>query len=81
MSLIGPRPAVPWEVDQYRERHRRRLEAQPGITGLWQVSGRNRLSFDEMVELDIHYIENWSAGLDIRIFFKTLAAVLFSRGY
>jgi exopolysaccharide biosynthesis polyprenyl glycosylphosphotransferase len=81
MSLIGPRPAVPDEVQQYRERHRRRLEAQPGITGLWQVSGRNRLSFDEMVELDIHYIENWSAGLDIRIFFKTIAAVIFSRGY
>ncbi len=81
MSLIGPRPAVPNEVEQYRERHRRRLEAQPGITGLWQVSGRNRLSFDEMVELDIHYIENWSAGLDIRIFAKTMVAVLFSRGY
>ncbi len=81
MSLIGPRPAVPWEVEQYRERHRRRLEAQPGITGLWQVSGRNRLSFEQMVELDIQYIDHWSAGLDIRIFFKTIAAVLLSRGY
>jgi exopolysaccharide biosynthesis polyprenyl glycosylphosphotransferase len=81
MSLVGPRPAVPYEVKQYRDRHRRRLEALPGITGLWQVSGRNRLSFEEMVELDIHYIENWSPGLDTRIFFKTIAAVLFSRGY
>ncbi len=81
MSLVGPRPAVPWEVEQYRERHRRRLEAQPGITGLWQVSGRNRLSFDQMVELDIQYIENWSAGLDLRIFFKTIAAIIISRGY
>jgi lipopolysaccharide/colanic/teichoic acid biosynthesis glycosyltransferase len=81
MSLIGPRPAVPYEVKMYEERHRRRLQALPGITGLWQVSGRNRLSFEEMVELDIHYIENWSVGLDVRIFFKTIAAVIFSRGY
>jgi lipopolysaccharide/colanic/teichoic acid biosynthesis glycosyltransferase len=81
MSLVGPRPAIPYEVKQYADRHRRRLDTLPGITGLWQVSGRNRLSFDEMVELDIHYIENWSVGLDVRIFFKTIAAVLFSRGY
>jgi len=81
MSLIGPRPAVPYEVKMYEERHRRRLTALPGITGLWQVSGRNRLSFEEMVELDIHYIENWSVGLDVRIFFRTIAAVIFSRGY
>jgi exopolysaccharide biosynthesis polyprenyl glycosylphosphotransferase len=81
MSLIGPRPPIPYEVALYRERHRRRLEAQPGITGLWQVSGRNRLSFEDMVSLDIHYIENWSLSLDIRIAFKTIWAVLFSRGY
>jgi len=81
MSLVGPRPAIPYEVKQYHDRHRRRLEALPGITGLWQVSGRNRLSFEEMVELDIHYIENWSPGLDTRIFFKTIAAVILSRGY
>jgi len=81
MSLVGPRPAVPHEVARYRERHRRRLEAQPGITGLWQVSGRNRLSFDEMVELDIQYLENWSLGLDVRIVLKTVAAVVLSRGY
>jgi len=81
MSLVGPRPAVPHEVARYRPRHRRRLEAQPGITGLWQVSGRNRLSFDEMVELDIQYLENWSLGLDLRIAFRTALAVLLSRGY
>jgi exopolysaccharide biosynthesis polyprenyl glycosylphosphotransferase len=81
MSLIGPRPAIPYEVRMYEERHRRRLQALPGITGLWQVSGRNQLSFEEMVELDIHYIENWSVGLDVRIFFKTIAAVIFTRGY
>jgi exopolysaccharide biosynthesis polyprenyl glycosylphosphotransferase len=81
MSLVGPRPAVPYEVEKYAERHKKRLQALPGITGLWQVSGRNRLSFEEMVDLDIHYIENWSVSMDIRIFFKTIAAVLFSRGY
>ena len=81
MSLIGPRPAIPYEVKMYSERHKRRLEALPGITGLWQVSGRNKLSFDRMVDLDIHYIENWSPALDVRIFVKTLAAVLLHRGY
>jgi len=81
MSLVGPRPAIPYEVSNYRDRHRRRLETLPGITGLWQVSGRNRLSFEEMVELDIYYLENWTPGLDTRIFFKTIAAVLLSRGY
>jgi exopolysaccharide biosynthesis polyprenyl glycosylphosphotransferase len=81
MSLVGPRPAVPHEVARYRERHRRRLEVQPGLTGLWQVSGRNRLSFEEMVELDIQYLENWSLGLDARIVIKTLIAVLATRGY
>lgn len=81
MSLIGPRPALPYEVKLYTERHKRRLEALPGITGLWQVSGRNKLSFERMVDLDIHYIENWSPALDVRIFIKTLAAVLLHRGY
>ncbi|MBW2699773.1 MAG: sugar transferase [Deltaproteobacteria bacterium] len=81
MSLVGPRPAIAYEVERYGQRHRRRLEALPGITGLWQVSGRNRLSFEKMVELDIHYLENWSLGLDLRICAKTVTAVLFSRGY
>src|SRR5439155_3290651 len=60
MSLVGPRPAIPYEVDRYTEWHRRRLESLPGITGLWQVSGRNALSFEQMVRLDIQYIEDWS---------------------
>ena len=81
MSLVGPRPPIPYEVDLYKEEDLRRLQALPGITGLWQVSGRNRLSFRDMVELDVQYIENWSMGLDIRIFFKTLVAVFLSRGY
>ncbi len=81
MSLVGPRPAIPYEVKLYRPRHHRRLEVLPGITGLWQVSGRNRLSFEEMIELDIQYIENWTPTLDLRIFLKTLVAVLLYRGY
>src|SRR5215472_12034721 len=60
MSLIGPRPALPYELELYQDWHRHRLDAPPGITGLWQVSGRNRLSFDEMVQLDIEYVEDWS---------------------
>ncbi|MCX7806069.1 MAG: sugar transferase, partial [Planctomycetota bacterium] len=79
MSLIGPRPPVPYEVEAYDPRHLRRLDVLPGISGLWQVSGRNRLTFEEMVRLDLYYMENWSLGLDLRIFFKTIPAVLFSR--
>ncbi len=81
MSLVGPRPAIPYEVELYNERHRRRLEALPGITGLWQVSGRNRLSFEQMVDLDLQYMRNWSPSLDLRILAKTLVAVLVHRGY
>ena len=76
MSLIGPRPPIPYEVEVYREWHRRRLDGPQGITGLWQVSGRNRLSFDEMVKLDIEYIENWSFALDLKILWRTVGAVL-----
>jgi lipopolysaccharide/colanic/teichoic acid biosynthesis glycosyltransferase len=81
MSLIGPRPAIPYEVEMYNDWQRRRLEVLPGLTGLWQVSGRNRVRFDEMINLDIQYIENWTLGLDIRIAFRTVLAVLFTRGY
>jgi exopolysaccharide biosynthesis polyprenyl glycosylphosphotransferase len=75
MSLIGPRPPLQREVDQYEPWHRRRLEAAPGLTGLWQVSGRSELSFDEMVMLDLYYIENWSLSLDLRILLRTIPAV------
>ena len=81
MSLIGPRPALPYEVENYREWHRRRFEAPPGITGLWQVSGRNQVSFEEMVKLDIDYLENWSLLLDLRILLKTVRVVLFEHAY
>jgi exopolysaccharide biosynthesis polyprenyl glycosylphosphotransferase len=80
MSLVGPRPQIPPEVATYEEWHRKRLLAPPGLTGLWQVSGRSELSFDEMVIYDIYYIENWSLGLDFRILLRTLPAVLQGRG-
>jgi exopolysaccharide biosynthesis polyprenyl glycosylphosphotransferase len=80
MSLVGPRPAIPFEVEQYQEWHRRRLEVWPGMTGLWQVSGRSRLTFDEMCLLDIYYLENWSPLLDLKIALKTIPAVLAGTG-
>ncbi|MFP4171281.1 MAG: sugar transferase [Candidatus Hydrogenedentota bacterium] len=76
MSLVGPRPPIQYEVDEYQQWHQRRLHIRPGLTGLWQVSGRNRLSFDQMVQLDIAYIEQWSLWLDLRILFTTIPVVL-----
>lgn len=80
MSLVGPRPPLPREVNEYTEHHWRRLEVVPGMTGLWQVSGRSALTFDEMVRLDLFYIENWSVGLDTSLLFRTIPAVVFARG-
>jgi exopolysaccharide biosynthesis polyprenyl glycosylphosphotransferase len=80
MSLIGPRPPFPHEVARYEDWHRRRLEVLPGITGLWQVSGRSDLPFDEMALLDIWYIENWSIGLDFKILLRTVPALVFGYG-
>ena len=80
MSLIGPRPALPYEVECYEDWHRRRLQAPPGITGLWQVSGRNQLSFEQMVRLDIQYIEDWSLGHDLAILFRTVPAMIHGDG-
>ena len=76
MSLVGPRPAMPYEVSKYRSWHRRRLEAPAGITGLWQVSGRNELSFDQMVRLDNQYVQNRSLRGDLAILVKTIPVVL-----
>src|SRR5438874_1475530 len=72
MSIVGPRPPIPYEVENYQLWHRKRLDMKPGITGLWQVSGRNRLAFDEMVRMDLYYIENWSLLLDLKIILQTL---------
>ena len=75
MSVVGPRPPIPYEVEEYDVWHRKRLDMKPGITGLWQVSGRNRLTFEEMVTTDLYYIENWSLWLDLKIILLTLPAV------
>jgi lipopolysaccharide/colanic/teichoic acid biosynthesis glycosyltransferase len=76
MSLVGPRPCVPYEYMNYSPQHRRRLEAVPGLTGLWQVSGKNRTTFEEMVNFDIHYSKNKSLLLDLKIIFKTVPAII-----
>lgn len=81
MSLIGPRPPIAYEVENYQPIHLRRFEVLPGISGLWQVSGRNELKFEEMVKLDLYYIENWSMELDLRILFKTIRVVFFQRAH
>jgi len=78
MSLVGPRPAVPYEVSKYQGWHRQRLEVTAGITGLWQVKGRNGLSFDEMAQLDNTYVETRSLHLDLEILLKTIPVVIFS---
>ncbi|HEY0936720.1 MAG TPA: sugar transferase [Trebonia sp.] len=81
MSLVGPRPALPEETASYGGTHMiRRIVVKPGITGLWQVSGRSDLSLEDSMRLDVHYVENWSLSLDLRIFWKTLSAVLGASG-
>jgi len=81
MSMVGPRPAIPYEVDAYQTWHRRRvLEARPGITGLWQVEGRSRVKFDDMVRMDLRYAATWSFWLDLKILLMTPLAVLRGTG-
>ena len=81
MSLVGPRPPIPYEVEKYEIWHRRRVfEVKPGITGLWQVEGRSRTTFDEMVRLDLKYVQEWSVWMDIKILIKTPLAVLTTKG-
>ena len=80
MSLVGPRPPLPSEVSQYHDDVHRRLLVRPGLTGLWQVSGRSGLSWDEAVRLDLYYVDNWSMVIDLVIIVKTVKAVLVSRG-
>jgi exopolysaccharide biosynthesis polyprenyl glycosylphosphotransferase len=75
MSLVGPRPALPDEAEKYAEHVRRRLVTRPGVTGLWQVNGRSDLSWDELVRLDLRYVENWSFALDLQILWKTISAL------
>jgi len=81
MSIVGPRPPIPYEVEAYELWHRKRLDMKPGLTGLWQVSGRNRLPFEEMVRLDLFYIENWSLLLDLKIIMRTGFVMLGGEGH
>jgi lipopolysaccharide/colanic/teichoic acid biosynthesis glycosyltransferase len=80
MSLVGPRPALPSEVNQYSLQDRQRLEVIPGITCIWQVSGRSDIPFPQQVQLDVQYIESQSLLLDLKLLLKTIPAVLLSRG-
>jgi exopolysaccharide biosynthesis polyprenyl glycosylphosphotransferase len=80
MSLVGPRPPLPSEVARYAKDTVRRLRVRPGMTGLWQVSGRSDLAFDEAIRLDLYYVDNWSMLQDLTILARTLGAVLGSRG-
>jgi lipopolysaccharide/colanic/teichoic acid biosynthesis glycosyltransferase len=81
MSLVGPRPPIPYEVEQYKPWHHRRvLDAKPGITGLWQVTGRSRTTFDEMVRLDLRYARTCSFWTDIKILLATPRAVVSGKG-
>jgi exopolysaccharide biosynthesis polyprenyl glycosylphosphotransferase len=80
MSLVGPRPALPEEVACYGGHMRRRLAVKPGLTGLWQVSGRSDLSREEAERLDLHYVENWSLALDLQVLWKTGSAVIRGSG-
>jgi lipopolysaccharide/colanic/teichoic acid biosynthesis glycosyltransferase len=80
MSLVGPRPPIPYELEDYQPWHFHRLQTIPGLTGLWQVTARSSSDFDEMVNLDIQYIENQSLWLDLVILFKTPSAVISSNG-
>jgi exopolysaccharide biosynthesis polyprenyl glycosylphosphotransferase len=81
MSVVGPRPPIPYEVEAYELWHRKRLDMKPGLTGLWQVSGRNRLPFEEMVRLDLFYIENWSLLLDLKIILRTGLVMIGGEGF
>ncbi|XWX03511.1 sugar transferase [Aggregatilineales bacterium SYSU G02658] len=80
MSLVGPRPPTPDEVELYQDWHRQRLDTIPGMTGLWQVSGRSNIPFDEMVLMDIYYIENWSLPFDVQLLLMTVPHVLSRKG-
>jgi lipopolysaccharide/colanic/teichoic acid biosynthesis glycosyltransferase len=80
MSLVGPRPPIPEEVAQYQRWQRRRLAMKPGLTCLWQVSGRNELDFDRWMQLDLEYIDSWSPWLDFKILLRTIPAVLSGKG-
>lgn len=80
MTLVGPRPPLTYELAHYKEWHKGRLTTKPGLTGLWQVSGRSSVTFDEMVMLDLYYIDNWSLLLDVKIILRTIPVMIFGYG-
>ncbi len=80
MSLVGPRPTVPEQVERYTARQRRRLAARPGVTGLAQVRGRNAIPWSARIEIDIEYVERWSPMLDLRVLARTAAVVVGRQG-
>jgi len=80
MTMVGPRPPLPYEYECYEEWHKQRVTVKPGLTGLWQVQGRSSVPFDQMVRLDIHYIENWSLLMDIKIMLRTIPVMLAGTG-
>jgi lipopolysaccharide/colanic/teichoic acid biosynthesis glycosyltransferase len=80
MSLVGPRPALPWEVDSFPVEFRRRTTVPPGITGLWQVNGRSRVGTLDMLRFDLEYVDTWSLSTDLRILLRTLPVVIFGDG-
>jgi lipopolysaccharide/colanic/teichoic acid biosynthesis glycosyltransferase len=80
MSLVGPRPTLPGEVEQYESWHRRRFSMRPGLTCLWQVNGRRDVKFDEWMKMDLEYLDHWSLWLDIRILIKTVPAIFLGTG-
>jgi lipopolysaccharide/colanic/teichoic acid biosynthesis glycosyltransferase len=76
MSLVGPRPCLPYEYEMYLPRHRQRCTTLPGVTGLWQTSGKNRTTFEEMIDLDVHYARHKSLLMDLKIIVMTLPALM-----
>lgn len=76
MSLVGPRPCLPYEYEKYLPRHRRRCATLPGLTGLWQASGKNRTTFEEMIDLDVHYASHKSLFMDLKIMVMTIPALI-----
>jgi lipopolysaccharide/colanic/teichoic acid biosynthesis glycosyltransferase len=80
MSLVGPRPPIPTEVQHYDPWHRRRLSMKPGLTCLWQISGRNKIAFDQWMKLDLQYIDSWSLWLDLKILARTVPVVFSGLG-
>jgi lipopolysaccharide/colanic/teichoic acid biosynthesis glycosyltransferase len=80
MSIVGPRPCLPYEWDHYEQWHKRRMSVLPGLPGIWQVTGRSVVGFEDMVILDLHYIQNASMILDLRVMLKTIPVILFGMG-